>query len=123
MMKIINLMLMGFQLEAVRSGMTNFVKMMASRDKPLRRFSPMLRDIFRHGRLCASFTFLRIILLSPRYLRANLKTIWSSMTNDTIVMTSMNEFRLRMLLDRYFRFNFYMLMTITFFFPLSKQAS
>ncbi len=63
------------QPEAARLVMTNFATMMASRDKPLRMLSPMRSDLFRHGRLYTRITFLGIILLSPRSLRANLKTV------------------------------------------------
>jgi hypothetical protein len=83
--------------------------MMANMDKALRILSPLPGDIFRQGRPCINFTFLRIILFSPRSLRENLKTIWSSMTNDTTIIASRNEFRLRMLHDMYFRFNFHMI--------------
>jgi len=99
-------MLMGLQLETDRSD--NFVTMMASRDKPLRMLFPMRKDICRHGRLRTSFTFFWIILLSPRSLRANLKTVWSSITSDTTVKASRNEFGL--LLNSYFILNFIMLM-------------
>jgi hypothetical protein len=82
-------LIMRFQLETIRSSMINFASMMASRDKPLRRLSPMWRDIFRRERLYNIF-----FLLIPRSLGFQLTTIWSNVTNNPTMMTNRNKLNL-----------------------------
>jgi hypothetical protein len=75
-------MLTRLQFETARSDMIDFATMMASRNKHLRKLSPMQRDIFRHRRLYNIFFFLKSILLISRFLRFQLTTIWPNMTNN-----------------------------------------
>ena len=91
---------MGFKLKTIRSNMTNFATMMASKDKFQRSLSHMRRNIHilrsRQTWLYTTFFFLRSNLLILRSSGFQLRTIWSNVTNNPTMVACRNKLYMSM---------------------------
>jgi hypothetical protein len=102
---LIILGLLRLQLEIVCLVVASLATVTAWRSNPLVALSLLLGSIMKLGRFRARFTLLWLLLLDPRFLRADLRAVLSDVIDDAAVMIGRQVSFVGMFHDRLCKFN------------------